>query len=187
MKLPSTLEVVREPPRTGQITLKPYTQLALVDSTRIDVQGRLTRRQIGPVVPLGAPRGRFVKTIGVEIQYRSDKTPRLVFRLDAWECKKDAIRGGSHRLWYRRAYIKLSVKVISSLVGQFGGTGGPVAAHIQEGMIALKEARIAYHVRVLAAKAEVQAMKARELAGVPKARVAPTEISYELDDLVGFG
>jgi len=190
-KLPCLLPVVDEPPRTGQLTKKPFQRLELVDSTRVDAQHRLTRRQVGLCVPLGRARGRHVKTLAVEIQYRSATAPRLVFRLDAWECRKDTDLGGAARLWYRSGRgIRMSPSVMADLVRNFGVASGGVSVLVQAGVDALREARQDFHTRRLAALAELDAAKKALEAGTVRdaPRQAPTQPrALELGDLVGFG
>ena len=188
-KLPSLLPVVNELPRTGQITKKPFSRLELVDSTRVDQQHRLTRRQIGPPRRLGPPTGRHVKTISAEIQYRSSDAPRLVFRLDRWDVRKDPARGGKARLRYRKAYMRMSVRVLTDLVKMFGVESGALDQMVLEGAAALKAARTDYHQRRLAALAEVEAQERARARGreLTKPRAAPAPLpALEVRDLVGL-
>ena len=155
LKLPDLLPVVNREPRTGQITKKPYPCLEMVDSTRIDEKHRLTREQVGVPVPLGIRRGRHVKTLVPEVQYRTDYAPKLQFRLDSWLVSRLPDGGSS---WMRRTYIKLSLSGVRDLVGLFGGsTGKVVKPEIAMAVEALREARVGYHQRRNAAIAEVEA------------------------------
>ena len=145
-------------PRTGQITKVPYPRLEMVDSTRVDEKFRLTREQIGPPVLIGQSRGRYLKTLAVEIQYKTDRQPYMVFRLDSWECRK--VDGG--REYRRISYMKLTMRAAVDLVKSLGGGRGQASPGVVEGLRALKEARVAYHERRLAALAELERKPSQE-------------------------